>query len=200
MQFSTVVLAALSLGSAIATPVTGFPAFNNAVATLANVNVVVQQETANIKAVTSGAHNAETLAKVQHSLLTVGQSMNTLVAPVLALNTVGPHSLSTEQIAAIPKFQKDYQAVLVNLEIIGKRVTGSNFDKDALAQIKPELQWVLASPGPIARPIITLVNVATPKYASYYESWTPYLINIEALIVVVLGPIALGVGLDINVL
>ncbi|KAI1275926.1 hypothetical protein F5Y07DRAFT_368388 [Xylaria sp. FL0933] len=200
MQFSTVILAALSMGSAIAGPVTGYAAFNNAATAVANVNVVVQHEAANIKAATSGAHNADTVAKVHRSLLNIGQNMNGLLAPVLALNTVGPNSLSKEQIAAVPKFQKDFQAVLVNLELIGKTVTSSNLDKNALAQVKPELQWVLASPGPIARSIIVFVGAAAPKYATYYESWTPYLLNIQALIVVVLGPLALGLGLDINIL
>ncbi|KAI3340533.1 hypothetical protein F4824DRAFT_517896 [Ustulina deusta] len=200
MQFSTFVLTALSMGSAIASPVnTGYAGFNTAAIAIANVNVIVQQEAININTITSGSAKADTVAKVQKSLLTVGQSINSLIGPVIALGNARSSSLNKEQIADLPKFQNDYQKILVSLEGIGKRVTGSNLDKAAIAQIKPELQWVLASPGPIARPIIAFVEVAAPKYATY-SYWTPYFINIEAIIVVALAPIALGLGLDISIL
>ncbi|KAI1305421.1 hypothetical protein F5Y03DRAFT_355829 [Xylaria venustula] len=200
MQYSKFLLAAISIGSAIANPVvSGWAPFNNAAVAVANVNVVVQQEAANINAATTGVHSADNLAKVHNSLLRVGQTMNGLLPTVLALGTAGPNSLSKEQLAAIPKFQKDYHNVLVNIELIGKRVTGGNLDQNSIAEVKPELQWVLASPAPIARPLIAFIDVAAPKQYATYSYWTPYLVNIEALIVVVLGPIALALGIDISI-
>ncbi|KAI0503260.1 hypothetical protein F5B22DRAFT_559463 [Xylaria bambusicola] len=199
MQFSTFVLAALSVGSAIAGPVAGFVPFNNAASKVAEVKVLVQQEAANINSATSGSPNAKTVADVQKSLLTIGRGMNGLIDPVNALASVGPTSLTKEQIAAVPQFQKDFQTIFVNLEGIGKRISNSNLDKAAISQVKPELQWVLSSPATISRPVIAFVDAAAPKYATY-SYWYPSLINIEALIVVFLGPIAIGLGIGISIL
>ncbi|KAI1420882.1 hypothetical protein F5Y12DRAFT_771052 [Xylaria sp. FL1777] len=200
MQFSTFILAAISMGSAIASPTTGFASFNNALAVAANVKVAVQQELAIIKTATSGARKeADAVVTLQKSLRTAGLSVNSLLGPVVALGNVQPTSLSKEQLVAVSQFQKDILDAFVSLQLIGKTITGSHLSKDALAQVKPELQWVLASPAPIARLVIAFVKDAAPKYASY-GYWNPYLINIQALIVVALGPLDLDIGLDIEVL
>ncbi|KAK5634276.1 hypothetical protein RRF57_009990 [Xylaria bambusicola] len=213
MQFSTFVLAALSLGSAIAGPVTGFVPFNNAASKVAEVKVLVQQEAANINSATSGSPNAKAIADVRKSLLTIGRGMNGLIDPVNELASAGPTSLTKEQIAAVPQFQKDFQTIFVNLDNIGKRISNGNFDKSecfsksgfsnssadyqvaAISQVKPELQWVLASPTTISRPVIAFVDVAAPKYATY-SYWYPSLISIDAIIRILVS-IQIDLGLDI---
>ncbi|KAI0534795.1 hypothetical protein GGR58DRAFT_43866 [Xylaria digitata] len=199
MQFSTFFLAALSLGSAIASPVAGFASFDDAHKAVSHAKTIVQQQLVQINIFTNGAPNIQTVANIQKSLLTIGQSVNGLVVPAVALSSFGSTPLSKEQLAAVPQFQADFLDILVNLELIGKRVTGSNLNTDSISKVKPQLQWALAAVGPVSQPIITFISVAAPKYATY-KHWTPYLVNIEALVVVVLGKIALYLGVDISIL
>jgi hypothetical protein len=44
MHFTTFVLAALSLGSAIAAPAVGLPAFNDALTAVGSVKIIVEQQ------------------------------------------------------------------------------------------------------------------------------------------------------------
>ncbi|RWA08704.1 hypothetical protein EKO27_g6388 [Xylaria grammica] len=200
MQFSTFALAALSLGSAIASPVAGIASFDSARKAVSEAKVIVQQQLVQINILTNNASpNADTVTKIQSSLLTIGASVNALVVPVVALGNVGSATLSKDQIAAVPQFQNDFLNILVNLEAIGKKTTGGNLQKDVIAHFKPQLQWALAPAAPVSQSIITFINVAAPKYANY-KNWAPYLVNIQGLIVVVLGKIALAVGLDLSIL
>ncbi|TGJ83887.1 hypothetical protein E0Z10_g4888 [Xylaria hypoxylon] len=200
MQFSTFVLAALSMGSAIASPVVGNFPFDNARKAVSEAKTNIQQQLVQINILSNNrSPNTETVTNIQNSLLAIGQSMNGLIVPVTALNQAGSAPLSKEQLAAVPQFQSDFQNILVNIDLIGKRVTSSNLNKASIAQVKPQLQWTLATVGPVSQPIISFINVYAPKYATY-KTWTPYLVNIQALIIVVLGPIAVALGIDISIL
>ncbi|KAF2967393.1 hypothetical protein GQX73_g6182 [Xylaria multiplex] len=199
MQFSTFFLAALSLGSAIASPVVGFVPFTEAHKAVSQAKIVVEQQLIQIKLLTTGTPDIKTVAKVQSSLLIIGQSVNSLVLPAVALSSYGPIPLSKDQYATLSVFQEDFLNIIVDLELIGKRITGSNLDKNAISKVKPQLQWALSPVGAISQSIVTFVDVAAPKYATY-KHWTPYLVNIQALIVVGLAKIALYLGINISIL
>ncbi|KAI1110661.1 hypothetical protein F5Y14DRAFT_428331 [Nemania sp. NC0429] len=193
MQFTTFVVAALSMGSAIAGPIAGFKHFDNAVTAVAQAKTVVQEQLATIEILVGGVHTAETVTKLQKSLVTVSANVNGLVGPALALVNV-KSTLSQVQLSAVPKFAEDFQGLLISIEAIGKKVTGSNLSQNVIAQIKPELQLVLSTASPVARPIISFINVAAPSYVPEFQKVTAILVNIQALSTLVIGPLS-GLGL-----
>ncbi|KAI1165943.1 hypothetical protein F5B18DRAFT_609256 [Nemania serpens] len=197
MQFTTFVLAALSMGSAIAGPIAGFKPFDDAVTAVSQARAVVQEQVATINILINGAPTAETVTKLQKSLVTVSANVNGLLGPALALVNIKSTPLSQIQLSAIPKFAADFQGLLLSIEAIGKKVTGSGLTQTAIAQIKPELQLVLSTASPVTRPIISFVTVAAPGYVQEFQQVTSILVNIQALSGLVLGPLS-GLGLTIG--
>lgn len=162
----------------------------------------------------NAAPTAETITKLQNSLVTVSANVNGLVGPALALVNI-KSTLGQVQLSTVPKFAADFQGLLISIEAIGKKVTGSglsqskyfsgivleadtaNEEVDVIAQIKPELQLVLSTASPVARPIISFINVAAPSYVKEFQQVTSILVNIQALSGLVLGPLS-GLGLTIG--
>ncbi|KAI1197086.1 hypothetical protein F5X97DRAFT_344031 [Nemania serpens] len=196
MQFTTFVLAALSMGSAIAGPIAGFKPFDDAVTAVAEARAVVQEQVATINILINAAPTAETITKLQNSLVTVSANVNGLVGPALALVNI-KSTLGQVQLSTVPKFAADFQGLLISIEAIGKKVTGSGLSQNVIAQIKPELQLVLSTASPVARPIISFINVAAPSYVKEFQQVTSILVNIQALSGLVLGPLS-GLGLTIG--
>ncbi|KAJ3562417.1 hypothetical protein NPX13_g8573 [Xylaria arbuscula] len=197
MQFSTIVLAALSLGSAIASPVGGFAPFNSAASKVANVKLIVGQEANRINSWASGVPNANTIASVKKSLVTIRSNMNQLVETVSPLESAAKDSLSKEQIASVKQFQNDIKDIFVNLESVGNSVTNSNFDKTALSQFNPDLQSALTSAPLVSANVLAFINLAAPSYATY-SYWYPSLIQIDALISIIINlnlKIYIGLGI-----
>ncbi|KAJ8120492.1 hypothetical protein ONZ43_g2811 [Nemania bipapillata] len=190
MQFTNFFLAALSLGSAIAGPVAGFKPFDDATAAVAHAKTIVQEQVVVINALTKGTPTDETVTKIQQSLVTVGANVNGLHAYVLALGQFGSTPLSQAQLAKVPQFAEDFRGIFINVEVIGKKLTGAGFSHDVVAQIKPELQWVLSTSGPIARPIIVFARIAAPIHIKLFTSVTSVLVNIQALVTVIIAPLA----------
>ncbi|KAI1123483.1 hypothetical protein F5Y10DRAFT_51726 [Nemania abortiva] len=190
MQFTTFALAALSLGSAIATPIVGFKPFDQAVVAVANAKTVVQEQVASINVLLKGTPTDETVTKIQKSLVTVGAQVNGLHEIVLALGDFGSTPLSDAQLAKIPEFAENYKGIFIGIEAIGKKVTSSGLNVDVIAQVKPELQWVLSTASPIARPILAFVQVAAAVDVKLFTPVTTVLVNIQSLITLVIGPLS----------
>lgn len=66
----------------------------------------------------------ETVTKIEASLLTVGQSVNSLLPGLLTLANSPTSALSQKQIAAVPQLVSDYQAILASVQSVGKTVVG----------------------------------------------------------------------------
>ncbi|KAI1146939.1 hypothetical protein F4825DRAFT_439124 [Nemania diffusa] len=190
MQFTTFVLAALSLGSAIASPVAGFKPFDNAASAVANVHTIVQEQVSVINVLVQGTPTDETVTKIHESLVTIGVNVNGLHAYVGDLAQFGSTPLSDAQLAKVPEFGENFRGIFINIEAIGKKITGAGLSVDVFAQIKPELQWVLATSGPIARPIIVFAKVAAPLHIQLFTSVSAVLVNIQALVTVIIAPLA----------
>ncbi|KAI8948210.1 hypothetical protein F4801DRAFT_557913 [Xylaria longipes] len=202
MQFSSFFLAALSMGSAIAGPLAGVQVFNNAVSAFAKAQNVVQEQQAQISRLAKEAPNAENIVEIQKCLLTVGQSVNGLYDPALALGNVGSTPLSKDQLSYVPKFSQSFLSIFVDIEAIGKIVTSLN--KDQLAKVQPELQLVLSPAVSLARPVLAFVNVAAPSQGKAFQTVSHPLLNIQALLKlaveldVKLG-LSISVGLGISI-
>ncbi|KAI1184932.1 hypothetical protein F5B17DRAFT_446516 [Nemania serpens] len=195
MQFTTFVLAALSMGSAIAGPIASFKPFDEAVTAVAQARAVVQEQVTTINVLVKDAPTAETITKIQTSLLTVSANVNGLLGTALALVDV-QGTLNQVQLGAVPKFAEDFQGLLLSIEAIGKKITGSGLTQAAIAQIKPELQLVLSTASPVSRPIISFITVAAPGYVQQIEQATSILVNIQALTGLLFVPLS-GLGLTL---
>ncbi|KAI0452940.1 hypothetical protein F5B21DRAFT_481625 [Xylaria acuta] len=194
MQFSTFFLTALSMGSAIAAPLASVQVFNNAVSAFVKAEIVVQEQHAQISRLSREAPSAENTIEIQKCLLTVGQSVNGLFVPALDLGNGGSTPLSKSQLSSVPEFSKHFLSVFVNIEAIGKIVTGLN--KDQLAKVQPELQLVLSPTVSLARPILAFVNVAAPSQAGAFQKVSHPLLNIQALLKLA---VELDVKLGLNI-
>lgn len=196
MQFTTFALAALSLGSAIAGPISGFQGFDSAAAAVANARTIVEKQVTTITTLTKGPQDTETITKVQQSLLTVSHTVSGLSPFGLALGEIGSTPLSQEQLAAFPEFTDNFHGLFIGIQTIGKSVTDGKLDQDSLAQIKPELQLVLATAGPVARPFISFVQVVVPGSAKAFKQVTTILVSIQGLINLTVGPLS---GLKLSI-
>ncbi|KAI0447611.1 hypothetical protein F4803DRAFT_270639 [Xylaria telfairii] len=169
MQFTTFALAALSMGSAIALPVVdGLPAFGDALSVVGNVKAIVQTQVATITTLTKSTQAGETVTKIEASLLTVGQSVNSLLPGLLTLANSPTSALSQKQIAAVPQLVSDCQAIFASVQSVGKTVV-SGLPQTALNQVQPELQWVLSTAGPVVKPLLSFTTSAVPVTSSVYE-------------------------------
>lgn len=191
MQFSTLALAALSMGSAIAAPalgglpvdlpvgdlpvgdlpikdLPGLPAFDDALSSVGNVKTIVTEQVTTVTTLLKGTPAADAADKVQTSLLTVGQNVNGLLGPILALGNNAATPLSQGQLTSVPQLVEDCQAIVAGLQTIGKTVVGG-LGQDGLNQVQPELQWVLSTAGPVVRPVVSFATTAVPGSGAVVE-------------------------------
>ncbi|KAI1735731.1 hypothetical protein F4680DRAFT_434335 [Xylaria scruposa] len=169
MQFTKLALAAFSLGSAIAAPVVGdLPALTDALAVVGNVKTVVQAQVATITTLTQATPAGDAVTKIEASLQTIGQNVNGLVAPFLALAQGPTTGLSATQLASVSQLVADCQAVVEGVQTVGKTVV-SGLGQDALSQVQPELQWVLATAGPVVKPLVSFTTTAVPGTSAVYQ-------------------------------
>ncbi|KAI1749920.1 hypothetical protein F4782DRAFT_286393 [Xylaria castorea] len=169
MQFTKLALAAFSLGSAIAAPVVGdLPALTDALSAVGNVKTIVQTQVATINTLTQGTPAGDAVTKIEASLLTVGQNVNGLLAPLLALANNPTTTLSAAQLSAVPQLVSDCQAIFEGVQTVGKTVV-SGLGQDALNQVQPELQWVLATAGPVVKPLISFTTLVPGTSAVYQQ-------------------------------
>ncbi|KAI3323854.1 hypothetical protein HD806DRAFT_76274 [Xylariaceae sp. AK1471] len=180
MQFTTFALAALSLGSAIAAPAVGLPAFNDALSAVGNVKIIVSKQVATVTTLVQGTPGADAISKVQESLLTVGQNVNGILAPIQALGNTGATPLSPAQIASVPQLVKDCQAIFAGVQTLGKTVV-SGLGQNALNEVQPELQWAISTAAPITRPLISFVTTAVPGTSPVIAQVNPVLAQIQTI-------------------
>ncbi|KAI0436207.1 hypothetical protein F4803DRAFT_543065 [Xylaria telfairii] len=196
MQFSTFVLAALSMGSAIAGPLAPAQAFTSVASAAANARSVVHNQLLEINLLVGGTPNAESVTKIQKCLVNVGQSVNSISGPAQALDGAGSVPLAGAQLNAVPEFAANLVGIAVDIQAIGKVLTGGRLTKDQQAQIQPELQWALAPAVPIVRPILAYIKIAAPSHTKVFQHISYPLRNIQALLKVVL---AIDLDLDLNI-
>ncbi|KAI1754849.1 hypothetical protein F4782DRAFT_463459 [Xylaria castorea] len=197
MQFSTFFLAALSMGSAIASPLAGVQTFDNSVPDFANAKNVLEEQHAQISRLAGEASSAENTLEIQKCLLTVGQSMNGLFSPALALGNAGSTPLSKDQLSYVPQFAEIFLSIFVNVEAIAN-ITTTRLNKDQLAKVQPELQLILSSPVLIARPVLAFISVAASSQTEAFLSVSHPLRNIQALLKVAVD-LNIKLGLEIFV-
>ncbi|KAJ2974202.1 hypothetical protein NUW58_g1536 [Xylaria curta] len=196
MQFSTYFLAALSMGSALAAPLVDIQIFNTAAAELTRARNTIHQQAAAIKLLVGGAPTVENVNKIRDCATIVGQNLNILITPSIALGSIGSTSLTKAQLAAIPKFAEDFRAIILDVELIGKTISHSRLSRDQLTQVKPELEWALATTSPLARPILAFIKLAAPSYYQGYYGVPPALLSIQALINIDLA-VFIGIGISL---
>ncbi|KAI0113644.1 hypothetical protein GGR51DRAFT_556792 [Nemania sp. FL0031] len=196
MQFATFFLAALSMGSALATPIAGFQPFDQAATAVATAHTVIQEQVASINILLKDAPTDETVTKIQKSLVTVTAQVSGLHASVLALGDFGSTPLSDAQLAEVPEFAENFKGIFISIEALGKKITSAGLSVDVFAQIKPELQLVLSIASPIARPILAFVKVAAAIHVKLFTPVTTVLVNIQSLVTLVIGPLS---GLKLTV-
>ncbi|KAI0394972.1 hypothetical protein F5Y17DRAFT_227587 [Xylariaceae sp. FL0594] len=215
MQFATFALAALSLGSAIAAPapapapalpvVGGLPGLEVALGAVSHVKDIVEQQVAAVEAILKIQDTAEVVGKVQEILITVGQNVNGLLTPIQALPTTASSSLkkkqqttplSADELEQIPGFVGDFQAIFVGVQTISKTVVGG-ISQDAIQEVKPELQFVLASVVPVTRPLISFVTAVVPGSSAIVQQVSPVIAQLQTGLDALLAPLdtLLGVGL-----
>ncbi|KAI0403436.1 hypothetical protein F4802DRAFT_289308 [Xylaria palmicola] len=192
MQLTTFLVAALSMGSAIAGPLVGVRAFDDVAAVLATARSDIHSELLTINVLVQQPSNAVSVTKIQNCLVNVGQSLNTILTPAVALAASASTPLSKAQLSVLSRVARDFQGVFADVDVLGKKITGSALSRDQLIQVRPELQWVLSTVAPVSRPILAFVDVAAPGSAKDFRSVTPALVDIQALV-------NLGVGVGINV-
>ncbi|GAP93118.1 hypothetical protein SAMD00023353_10700030 [Rosellinia necatrix] len=161
MQFTTFALAALSMGSTIAAPALGLVSFDNALAYTGNVKTIVEEQVTKITTVFSGTPAENAVTQVQGSLLIIGQNVNGLVGPLVALGNDATTPLTQGQLASVPQLVSDCQAIVSGIKTIGKTVVGG-LSEDGLNQVQPELQWVLSAAGPVVRPVVAFTTTNVP--------------------------------------
>lgn len=182
MQFSTLALAALSMGSAIAAPAlsglpvdlpvgdlpVGLPAFDDVLSSVGNVKTIVDEQVTTVTTLFKGTPAGDATEQVQTVLLTVGQNVNGLINPVLALGNNVATPLSKGQLESLPQLVQDCQAIVAGLKTIGKTVVGG-LGQDGLNQVQPELQWVLSTAGPLVRPVVSFATTSVPGSGAVVE-------------------------------
>ncbi|TRX96803.1 hypothetical protein FHL15_002109 [Xylaria flabelliformis] len=169
MQFTKLALAAFSLGSAVAAPVVGdLPALTDALAAVGNVKTIVQAQVATVTTLTQATPAGDAVTKIEASLQTIGQNLNGLVTPLLALAQGPTTGLSATQLASVSQLVSDCQTVVEGVQTVGKTVV-SGLGQDALNQVQPELQWVLSTAGPIVKPLISFTTTAVPGTSAVYQ-------------------------------
>ncbi|KAI0550361.1 hypothetical protein F4679DRAFT_543051 [Xylaria curta] len=196
MQFSTFFLAALSMGSAIAGPLAGVQVFNNAVSAFSKAESVVQAQHAEISRLAKEEPSDAKTVEIQKCLLTISQSMNGLFDPALGLGNAGSVPLSKDQLSYVPQFSQSFLSIFVNIEAIGKIITGLN--KDQLAKVQPELELILSPAVPLARLVLAFINVSASAQAEAFLSISHPLRNIQALLKLVVD-LDIKLGLEIFV-
>ncbi|KAI0205571.1 hypothetical protein F4808DRAFT_409577 [Astrocystis sublimbata] len=194
MQFSNIFMAALSMGSAIAVPTSGIQVFETAVSAFADAEIIIQQQHTQLTHLVTETPSVENTIEIQQCLLITSQSVNGLLDPALALSTIGSISLSQSQLHSVPAFSENFLSIFVELEAIGKIVTGLN--KDQLARLQPELQLVLAPTVSLARPVLAYISVAAHAYTSAFQSVSHPLRNIQTLLKLAVD---LEVELDLDI-
>ncbi|KAI0855625.1 hypothetical protein F4860DRAFT_495810, partial [Xylaria cubensis] len=196
MQFSTFFLAALSMGSAIASPLAGVQVFNNAVSAFSKAESVVQQQHDQISRLAKEPPSEAKTVEMQKCLLAVSQSLSGLVDPTLALGNAGSTPLSKDQLSYVHPFSQSFLSLYLNIEAIAKIVTGLN--KDQLAQVQPELALILSPAVPLARLVLAFINVSASAQADAFLSVSHPLRNIYALLKLVVD-LDVKLGLEIFV-
>ncbi|KAI0453084.1 hypothetical protein F5B21DRAFT_526313 [Xylaria acuta] len=181
MQFTTFALAAFSLGSAIAAPVVGdLPAFTDALTAVGNVKTIVETQVATITTLTQGTPAGDSVTKIEASLLTVGQNVNGLLGPLLALANNPAAPISASQLSSVPQLVSDCQAIVEGVRTVGKTVV-KGLGQDALNQVQPELQWVLSTAGPVVKPLVSFTTTAVPGTSAVFEQVNSGLAQIQGL-------------------
>ncbi|KAI0469208.1 hypothetical protein F4859DRAFT_516151 [Xylaria cf. heliscus] len=198
MQFSSFFLAALSMGSALASPIVGVDAFNAVTSAVINVKNTVHNELLQIQLLSAKTVTDESIYQIQEHLVTVGLSVNSLLVSAQALGAVGVAGsvLSEAQLSAVPAFATNFQGLIVDIQAIGKLLIGGALTNVQLAQLKPELQWALSPAATLSRPIFNFISVAAPSKGDAFKHVAYPLRNIQALLKVVLD---IDLNIDINI-
>ncbi|KAI2632463.1 hypothetical protein GGS26DRAFT_598221 [Hypomontagnella submonticulosa] len=149
MRFTNFALAAFSLGSALAAPAVHQPharaleILGVATTTVSSVksNVEGELQTINKLLVGVNVNTTSLVPQLEHSLLTIAGEVTKIVGSVLPLVTEEVPALVEGELANLPE--------LLN----GKVVNG--LGGDVLKAVKPELQLVLSTVEPVAKPILS---------------------------------------------
>ncbi|GAP83913.1 hypothetical protein SAMD00023353_0503320 [Rosellinia necatrix] len=192
MQFSTLALAALSMGSAIAGAISGAPAYTTVYQSVADVNVVVQQQhdiivdlTAHIAA--NAVVAVDVVVQIEAALQIISASIGSLGYPVLELGNAGSYPLNHDQLTTVPDLAHNYQSILVHVEAVANILTALNIKADVFVNIKAELQVILALSASITAHIFAYIQVAAPVYIKVFVQIKSIVVNIQALIAVVVS-------------
>ncbi|KAI0469532.1 hypothetical protein F4859DRAFT_134462 [Xylaria cf. heliscus] len=189
MQFTTVALAAFSLGSAIAAPVVdGLPAFTDALSVVGDVKTAVEAQVSTINSLVQATPAGDAVTQIEASLLTVGQNVNTLLPSILALTGNTTASLSQGQLTSVPQLVTDIQSIFEGVQTVGKSVV-SGLGQDALNEVQPELQWVLSTAGPVVKPLVSFTTTAVPGTSAVYSEVNTALAQVQSLANGLLAPL-----------
>ncbi|KAI1826846.1 hypothetical protein F4861DRAFT_17667 [Xylaria intraflava] len=193
MQFTTFAVAALSMGSAIAQPLTGLVGFTDVTAAVSQARTLVQTEVTTIQTLAQGDINNITISKIQQSLLNVGQTVNGLVKPVVSLAGVNTTPLTQGQITAVPALLQDVQKIVVGTQTIAKSVA-SGQQKDSLSQVQSELQFVLGPVSLIGNNVVSFATAAVPATSTVFVQVQSLLGGLQPLLAGLLAPVTAILG------
>ncbi|KAI0181589.1 hypothetical protein GGR52DRAFT_45119 [Hypoxylon sp. FL1284] len=163
MRFSSFVLAAFSMGSALAAPAThqqnarALEVLTTATSTLASVKTNVEGELQSIsKLVLNVNANTTTLVpQLEQSLLGVVGEVTKVVGTILPLVKDGVPALAEDQLSAVPTVLNGVLSLANGIKSTSQQVV-DKAHPDVVKAVQPELQLVLSTVQPIVKPIITL--------------------------------------------
>ncbi|KAL7624146.1 hypothetical protein AAE478_005703 [Parahypoxylon ruwenzoriense] len=172
MRFTNFALAAFSMGSALAVPTTHqaharqLQILGTATATVGSVKTTVEAELATIaKLVVNVNLNATTLVpQLEHALLNIASDITGIVGSVLPLVTEGVPTLVEDELKAVPELLNNVLTIANDVEATAQQLV-NGLAGDVLKAVKPELQLVLATIQPIAKPIVTFALSAVGTVA-----------------------------------
>ncbi|KAI0199267.1 hypothetical protein F4808DRAFT_462047 [Astrocystis sublimbata] len=182
MQFAKFALAAFSFGSAIAAPVVSdVPAVvDKALSAVANAKTIVDAQVHTITELTAKTPAGPVVAEIEESLLTIGTSVNGIIAPILVLSNNAVLPLNQGQLESVPQLVSDCQAVFEGVQTAAKAIV-KGLPQDVLKQVQPELQWVLSATGPVVKPLVAFTTTAVPGTAAVYTEVNGALAKVQGI-------------------
>ncbi|CAJ2511322.1 Uu.00g069470.m01.CDS01 [Anthostomella pinea] len=162
MQFTSFVVAALSVGSAFAAPAPAtrdIQIVDTALSAVSSIKALVEAELSSIESVVQNAVGQDVVPILEKTLGNVGQEVSSLLTVVLPLVTKDVLPLAENEIANVPALLNEVLSIVDGIlgmaeDLVEKLVP------DVLAIVKPELSFVLNTVIPVVKPVLKFATSA----------------------------------------
>lgn len=162
MQFFNFALAALSVSSAVAAPLSLAPVANTntssiitVFSTVSTTKVTVEKELSLVTGTVQGVVNVDVVPLVQHTLKNVEDILNKVTDDVLPMVEGLVFPLLDDELANVPKLLQQVQALVKEVEETLEALVAS-LEHDVLIALQPEIKLVLGSVHTFVGPILVL--------------------------------------------